>query len=720
MNGSAARFFRLGVGLCVLVAVGWVLTGQAARPANHVAMSVPTDWSHSHLIFSRPATPEMAVRVGEDPRYWQQIARREMTRTLATHTVDPSSFASLMRAASVPAKPSRLHRDWAENMGTGATVGAGNYPAKFAFSSDKANCVGDAPTPDYVVYSTGLAGAPGSQADIVAFTNLYSGCSATPSVFWAYNTSGTMTTSPVLSFDGSQVAFVQQDAANHASLVLLKWAANDGTITGPTAPNSVAAGAYHTCTPTPCMTLFPLTDTLGNHNGDTTSSVFYDYSTDTAWVGDSFGDLHKFQNIFKGHPTEDRTAPWPIQVTLPGLSITSAVFDHVSGNLFMEGADGLLYRVNAASGAVTQLATPLDFGAGGIEGPVVDSGGQFVYVFSSSDGSASCAGGVDCAAVFQFKTTFLATDTGTEVTVGNSTLTGTNPNPMYIGSFDSAYFNSANRTGALYVCGNTGANPTLFQVPILAGKLPVSGAGLAITGLTTGASTATCSPVTDIPNPSDSAGPIERLFVSTQNNGLNNSCTSGGCVYTFVDTPWAARTGFAAGQEILSSKLHVEAVVTAGITAATVPSWTNAAGTLRTDGTVVWIDQGTLTSITITGWTASHHYSSSSARILDTNGNIQVSTINTGNTGLIMPTWNTVVGGTTSDNTVVWKNAGRLGTFALAAKNGTSGIIEDNTVGAGVKLGASQVYFSTLGDQVCPTSGGTGGCAVQASQSALQ
>jgi hypothetical protein len=34
--------------------------------------------------------------------------------------------------------------------------------------------------------------------------------------------------------------------------------------------------------------------------------------------------------------------------------------------------------------------------------------------------------------------------------------------------------------------------------------------------------------------------------------------------------------------------------------------------------------------------------------------------------------------------------------------------------------GGSQVYFSTLTDQTCTTSGGTGGCAVQASQSGLQ
>jgi hypothetical protein len=47
---------------------------------------------------------------------------------------------------------------------------------------------------------------------------------------------------------------------------------------------------------------------------------------------------------------------------------------------------------------------------------------------------------------------------------------------------------------------------------------------------------------------------------------------------------------------------------------------------------------------------------------------------------------------------------------------GTSGIVIDNSSSAG---GASQVYFTPLSDQPCTTSGGTGGCAIQASQSAL-
>jgi hypothetical protein len=69
---------------------------------------------------------------------------------------------------------------------------------------------------------------------------------------------------------------------------------------------------------------------------------------------------------------------------------------------------------------------------------------------------------------------------------------------------------------------------------------------------------------------------------------------------------------------------------------------------------------------------------------------------------------------------VIWTNAGPLPVAAFQANGGTSGAIIDNTVDPHSLSGASQVYFSTLKDQTCTTSGGTGGCAVQASQSALQ
>ena len=99
-------------------------------------------------------------------------------------------------------------------LGSGSTtVGAGMYPAKFSFNPiGAANCA-SATSPDFVVYDTSTTGSS-SQASIVAYDNLYSSCSGqVPSVYWAFNTGGKVTTSAVLSLTGSQLAFIQTPAS---------------------------------------------------------------------------------------------------------------------------------------------------------------------------------------------------------------------------------------------------------------------------------------------------------------------------------------------------------------------------------------------------------------------------------------------------------------------------------------------------------------------------
>jgi hypothetical protein len=82
------------------------------------------------------------------------------------------------------------------------------------------------------------------------------------------------------------------------------------------------------------------------------------------------------------------------------------------------------------------------------------------------------------------------------------------------------------------------------------------------------------------------------------------------------------------------------------------------------------------------------------------------------NTGCIM-SFDVTSGSTISANTPT------VGHTAVAG--GASGIVVDNTVGSGTLTGASQVYFTPLATGDCTTSTrrGIGGCAIQASQSAL-
>jgi hypothetical protein len=711
----------LGVSILVVLTLSSALQGQAS-PNSEAAVPVTTDWSHHHLIFSRPATAEQTERVQQDPRYWQQLSRQSSARLPEAET--SGSLASGLRrsSASLPGMNRGLNPDWSQDMGTGASVGAGNFPAKFSFNSTNANC-GGAPQPDFVVYSTGLFGSA-TQANIVAYENLYSGCTGTvPTVYWAYNTGSTVVTSPVFSRDGKQVAFVQENGAAHGIVVFLKWAASTTeTIGTPAAPMPVLPVLYPACI-APCMTTFGLRDSGGTLNNDSNSSVFYDYSNDAAYVGDDAGLLHKFTPVFNGVPAEVRTGGWPVQVSATPTALNSPVHDFASGNVFVTDNGGFLYLVNSSTAAVTasgqlDFSSAFDGGPGIVQGPIVDSTAGKVYVFAPSDGSGGCPigiGGADCTAVFQLTTSFALGDLGSEAVVGSST-SGTVPSPLYVGAFDSTYENSVNATGNLYVCGNTGGDPILYQVAITSGAFGTVSAGPV---LSTTFGVTPCSPVTDVLNPNAAGGATEWMFASAATGGTSSGCAAGGCLFNFKDTPWKKATAYTVGQEVLDSHFQIQVVSVAGTSGATPPSWQVIAGRTTTDGTVHWLDQGLQSAVTLAAWKPSHAYALHS-KILDGNNNVEFVTT-AGTSGTTVPTFTTTAGGITSDGTgaLKWTNLGALGTAALPASGGTSGIIIDNTVGSGTQAGASQIYFSTLSDQTCGTSG-TGGCAVQASQSALQ
>jgi hypothetical protein len=633
---------------CVALLLGTTTAAVLLLGQGPGSNPVPHDWSHHHMIFSQPATA-LAARVQSDPRFWHQWY---------------SKYVPLLQwGGPVLNSQEGIHRDWGEDLGSGAKVGAGVYPAKFGFNIASASC-----TNDFVVFNTSLAGTSG-QASVVAYNNLYSSCTGSPSVYWAYNTSGTISTSVALSLDGTQVAFVHTNPSG-ASLVLLKWHANpsngtvtNGTVTAPKAPTSVAASAYRGCT-APCMAVMPFAQ-VGSpaaSPNDTLSSPYYVYGgADTMYVGDDTGYLHKFTGVFSGTPLEGT----PVQLAVTKLS--SPVYDSVSNTVFATTAydggsnGGRLQAMNASTNAVT---SSLQLGPTGtaasscsangtvtsafnLDAPIVDSSAQKVYVFIGNDGPGTNNGHrtTGNSAVYEFATNFASHTCGTEVTVGVSSTT---PLPLYIGAFDNQYFSSANSstpTGHIYVCGNTGGNATLYQVPVTNGTIGSSKAGPVLTSATT-----TCSSVSEIYNASASGGPFDWIFLGVQASGSPSACVHGGCVMNFIVTSWQANTTYTSGQAVLDSNLNIQKVTTAG------------------------------------------------------------------KSGGSQPTWRTT--GTTTDGAVTWTYQGAMGASSatLPATGGVSGIVVDNAVST--ITGTSQIYYSTLGNQGC--TGGTGGCAIQASQALLK
>jgi len=317
----------------------------------------------------------------------------------------------------------RIQKDWSETLGSNGTTGLGEFPTTFTATAGVTSC-----TADFAVFNTGLAGASG-QANIIAYNNLYSTCNGgTPTVYWAYNTGGTVVNSVTLSLNGSQVAFVQSSSSGVASLVLLKWLASNGTLTAPDSPTAEAAGSYNGCT-APCMT----TLTFSGSPSDTYSSPFIVYglggNPSSAYVGDDVGNLHKFTNIFASgtNTPAEAGSPWPVAVNA-NASLGTPIYDGVSTNVFVgdylfsssspcepsatnaNNPCGYLYSVNS-SGTVTRSAQ-LDFNMGIMDGPIVDSSGGEVYAFAGDDGSTNCAGATPCAAVYQFPVNFSAGASG--------------------------------------------------------------------------------------------------------------------------------------------------------------------------------------------------------------------------------------------------------------------------------------------------------------------
>jgi hypothetical protein len=682
-------------------------------PDRQNATPVISDWTQNHVIFSKPANAERAKVLEQDFRYRQQQLRMS---TKSTQQVNDAVAAEFQRATSAGKK--KLKRDWAENMNSGASVGAGNYPAKYSFGITTAYCASD-PQPDFVVYGTGLAGSS-TQASVVAYDNLYSSCSGpVPTVYWAYNIEGgTMSSSPLFSLDGTQVAFVQTNTSGNGSLVLLKWAASSTeTVSSPMSLTRVDSSLYPSCI-APCMTSEPLKDSGGFPHPDSGSSLFYAYYLDEAFVGDDAGWLHKISPVFSGVPAEVVSAGWPVQVnSLLPTPLTSPAYDPTSGLVFVADRGGFLYRVGPNTAFVARsgqldFSLSLDGGPGITDGPMVNPAAELVYAFAPSDGTTGCVGGA-CSAVYELAADFPAGNTGQKVVVGASTVNGTAPNPLYTGGFDNTYRNSLDATGNFYVCGNTGGPPILYQVSIAAGVFSASG----IPGPVLASSgRPACSPITDFLNPNVAGGPTDRLFVSVQNLGASSDCSSGGCIFNFKDTAWAPLTAYTVGQEILDPHFQIQVVTVPGTSGSSTPAWSAILGNSTSDGSVQWLNQGPESAFTPAAWLPSHPYSGNT-KILDSNNNVELVTT-PGNSGSTMPTFNATAGGTTTDgsNGLVWTNVGALPTAALPVSGGASGVVIDNTV---TSAGGSQVYFSTLGNQPCGTSG-AGGCAIQASQSALK
>jgi hypothetical protein len=529
MQKIRAYMVRLFVTFAAILAFVLLFQSRASSgrdSASPVHMLV--DWSNRHLIYSGPPTGPHAWEAMQDPRYQRHLSiyanleRNDEDVWGSRGWFDRRWHWPLRRREASP-----LKRDWQVSLGanavTGSLTGDFSFPAKFTFDINATpSC-----TNDFVVFPTGLGGVTGGQASIMAINELYSGSggfcgTGQPSVMWAYNTNlagdtiGLIYSSPVLSIDGTKVAFVETNNGA-AILKILKWVSGQGTVSAAIAPTPIATGnPWSTCPTTGTSCLFSLRFSGGAP--DSSSSPFYNYSNDTLYVGDDNGLLHKFTGVFRGTPAEVTSGVWPFTIS-SGNYLTGPVFDAVSGNIFVADGNTSLHYVRetgstvgaCGAGSPPCIGTPsltvsVPGGFGVFDPPTVDSTTQKVFVFTGADPGNN-------SAVIQ-ATTALASAVDTTTQAGDF--------DMFSGAFDKNYHSGNYASAFLYVCGT---NPTtLYRIGFNSSAVMNLSKAAGSVDLQATNQGGSCSPATEILN-----GTNDYLFFGIYTDGASAGC-SNGCV----------------------------------------------------------------------------------------------------------------------------------------------------------------------------------------------
>jgi hypothetical protein len=489
MKLEARRWgFNAGIRMALLLAV--IVSGLTAETPNQPRQRIglPQDWTHRHVAFTREiwrSHPELAQL---EPRVVHQLLERA------------PRLATGLETSSTPVSDSTdtLHRDWAVSLNAGR-LAPGMSPAKYTFdTAAPPSC-----TSDYVVFALNTGGSA-TQANVIAFNQLYSGpgglCgSGNPSVLFAYNVgSGRIATSPVISLDGTKIAFVET-GAGQSIFHVLTWASGPGNGTAANAPAQPGIGNAAS------MVSINYTSSIDNR-----SSPWVDYKNDVAYIGANNGRVYKITGVFTGTPTLVNTPPWPVNIG-GGNNISGPVLDQVTGRIFVGEGTGRLRSFDSVTGGNFNT---LVVGAGGtaagiVDAPIVDSGNGVVYAVSGNDGIS--------AVVVQADTSTLQEITRARIGVGGTT--GSNI-PFYDGALDDNYFNNI-ATGTLTVCGTgpTNTAPWLYTFNFTGTTLnpvPVSQTQLLP------AINARCSPITEFFNPNVNGGTDFFFF------GLSINCFGNG------------------------------------------------------------------------------------------------------------------------------------------------------------------------------------------------
>ncbi len=436
------RHLRVGIVQWSLIVLALVVTGmpclraQEASPLRHVG--VTQDWSSGTVIFSRDGLAKHPELMKREPRVFNQVRQR-------WQTPQADVFRGSDGTANGQGITGQRHppqRDW-NVTGLGGRLSANMYPSKFSFDPAAApDC-----TNDYVVFGLNNVGSA-ANGNLVAFNNLYvdpagdgfcAGLFA-PTVLFDYNittvATGRINTSPILSLDGTKVAFIESvpGATPSTTFHVLTWAAGQGTLAASVMPTAGQMSSL----------------TVSTTADDLTSSPWIDYENDVVYVGTNDGVIYKITGVFNGTPAL-AGSPWPVTVS-SGLQLTPPVLDSTLGLLMVGSTNGGLYQINTATGSV---ALPLVIGSGPTNGivapPIVDVTNGTTFAVSADDGTSGVLAEADTASL-----TELAFGR-----IGEASASGTAIH-LYQPAFSNDYFTDPS-LGVVRVCGTGAADLTPWQ-----------------------------------------------------------------------------------------------------------------------------------------------------------------------------------------------------------------------------------------------------------------
>ena len=505
---AAGRCFAVAATAMLVAGLGSQAIAPATSQESSVLgprLSMVRDWSDRHVLFTNGGAPATVAASQRDPRLLHNWLYRNagllgsgripQARELQETTGWERGNVPPNGLLPERTKNRRSKIDWAVSLGPTGGMPLAESPAKFSFDiTQPPDC-----TNDFVVYviGGGITAGAGTQANLVAFNNLYSGpgvslCNrTTPTFMWSYAVgTGGSDLSPVLSLDGKKVAFIE--SGTRAIFHVVTWAtgAGQGTdaTTGAVVPNGASSATsldYTNITTTGCIT-----NGAPNPNG----SPYVDYGKDVVYLVSGKGVLYHVTGVFNGTPTLDYCV-----TVAAGAALTSPVYDSVSNKVFVsDGRSVFAYTPGATSFTAASSVTISSTTNAIILSPIVDSTNGFVYVFSKNNNA-------NTNAIVSQMPVSLASHTDTPI--GPNT-TGI----IWDGDFDNAYYATGPSGGSLYACGTQTAaagNPALYTISFAASgamnTTPAMSNDVQINGATNPAGT--CSPLTEFFD-----GTNDRLF----------------------------------------------------------------------------------------------------------------------------------------------------------------------------------------------------------------